>query len=1260
MPSSPNVERRQKEVHAPISLEHALKLSAPEITQLRQAALARFTALKEKFELGSEQLSLVNALSKWAIYVSLSSGARSQEAKVYAESLGFPKLKTPLELEADTRKTLKTEVDKILKAVISGRLSASEVCSPENAANLFPFLPSKAVKLLPGFIARQAILDATNFNGIKTAFPYSLDGVTFFKHFVTGRCEDPQTGLRHLRCAAPFFVNIKSIIEGLRSSGLNAISITSEIDSLAAPKTEEDKKKFKEAADRQKELFECLPNLVNNSHLFEANATRPVVRLRSVQVPRLPKFRVDVIEEKQFQAFAQELYDWLFFGKRDGELLNLKTLPVTKEASLKDMQTSLTRVNKRLQRHLRLRPGTEQTTNYEKWNRTNNTLLAEQERYKDEIKDLVAERNKAKPVIHYLEADKKLLLGVARFRKECGEAIKTNCKLVLTFLKGVDEKSPFHASFLEFLDDAQFRPKSDGAKLLSASAILMTENVANRITSCNPAGPESLAQRHHRRFFFSTDTLNLSARLISLAAESRRNDPRIDILVRDQGCWTDFADLTTKQMTTLVRDACAKPQPALSDYLEYTFQHCSTMSEDQLFLLLSKMYQLGVRDISETCQQISVERFNHRPVIWEAFKTFANNFRPKLVGDVSEIFDSLTELVNYLAVKTDSHAMQSETHAMAQILAKEGAVVIVDGTSYNQTTMLPATADDTNKPDVANEASNHISPSDRLFRSFSRVLMEGLVPDELKNRTIVSLAPDDKFEEARNAMIKRMLGVDLSEPLDISTLNQVLAQLAVYDSRAIISLDVEEIEDTENYREFLELLKQYGFKLIITAREPIPGFAQVRLEHFADEEIPERILADEVAIRRDFKIAAPLEQQLLQLIVKQVAALRLPDQDPLELSLDVLKGAANRAASLGRLELTKADVVEALPAVFELPDHHQITGLVKAVDRFTALAPLAVLGQPVAIKAIAQKCLTHFLRVRTTSRPLTFMLPGPTGVGKTELMEGLAKTLNIPFFPVEGAEFSEPHSLARLVGSPSGYKGPDKGILVDWCQRNTVGLVFFDEGDKMHPVVLRALMNFWDKGRLTAGDGTIVTRTGLIIATATNAGAELLRHDMTPREVKDILANAFVDSTGKKVPELIRRFDCMPVLSIELDDFMGVINLSLDSLTNTFGMIQAGIEVVQIDPSAAQIIYELAKDVCIYEAKGNKIGFSEGASKKIGGSDTYFDMRFVSRALETAAGSSIVEVVRDRYTKPVAQLSTIRRMRLVGDLDHKRILLLDE
>ena len=324
---------------------------------------------------------------------------------------------------------------------------------------------------------------------------------------------------------------------------------------------------------------------------------------------------------------------------------------------------------------------------------------------------------------------------------------------------------------------------------------------------------------------------------------------------------------------------------------------------------------------------------------------------------------------------------------------------------------------------------------------------------------------------------------------------------------------------------------------------------------------------------------------------------RRPDQDNLNLVLHTLNGAAQHARMEGYRGLTEQDVAAAAPSIFHLPDGEQIRHRKTAVDKFLARAPFEVLGQEQAIRTIGARMKSHVLGVRDVDRPLALLLPGPTGVGKTELMMKFALAMNMPFFHVEGAQFSESHTVARLIGSPSGYVGPDKGILYVFAEDNAAAIVFFDEIEKMHPDVYTALMNYFDAGILTAGNGETVRRPGHVIVGAANAGAERLHRHMSERQVKDVLAEAFTDRYGNKRPELVRRFEAIPMLALEKEHFIEVLRSSLQTLGKRFGFINANLRLVGVDDSAVDLLYEASREVCAYSEDGlRRIGFGDGGA----------------------------------------------------------------
>src|SRR5262249_39454069 len=162
-------------------------------------------------------------------------------------------------------------------------------------------------------------------------------------------------------------------------------------------------------------------------------------------------------------------------------------------------------------------------------------------------------------------------------------------------------------------------------------------------------------------------------------------------------------------------------------------------------------------------------------------------------------------------------------------------------------------------------------------------------------------------------------------------------------------------------------------------------------------------------------------------------------------------------------------------------------------------------------------------------------------------------------------------------GSPSGYVGPDKGILYVFAEENASAIVFFDEIEKMHPDVYTALMNYFDAGILTAGNGETVRRPGHVIVGAANPGAEGLPRSMREREVKDILAEAFTDRHGNRRPELVRRFEAIPMLALEREHFVALLRASLQTLGKRFGFINANLRLVSVDDSAVDLLHEASR-----------------------------------------------------------------------------------
>jgi ATP-dependent Clp protease ATP-binding subunit ClpB len=187
-----------------------------------------------------------------------------------------------------------------------------------------------------------------------------------------------------------------------------------------------------------------------------------------------------------------------------------------------------------------------------------------------------------------------------------------------------------------------------------------------------------------------------------------------------------------------------------------------------------------------------------------------------------------------------------------------------------------------------------------------------------------------------------------------------------------------------------------------------------------------------------------------------------------------------------------------------------------------------LIGQRSAVAAVSDAVRRSRAGISDPDRPTgSFLFLGPTGVGKTELAKSLADFLfddERAIVRVDMSEYSEKHSVARLVGAPPGYVGYEEGgQLTEAVRRRPYSVVLLDEVEKAHPEVFDILLQVLDDGRLTDGQGRTVDFRNVVLILTSNLGSTFLVDPGLDQEKKHEAVMTVVRSHFK--PEFLNRLD---------------------------------------------------------------------------------------------------------------------------------------
>lgn len=411
---------------------------------------------------------------------------------------------------------------------------------------------------------------------------------------------------------------------------------------------------------------------------------------------------------------------------------------------------------------------------------------------------------------------------------------------------------------------------------------------------------------------------------------------------------------------------------------------------------------------------------------------------------------------------------------------------------------------------------------------------------ELSNRYISDrFLPDKAIDLMDEAASRLRIEID-SMPEEVDAAERKLTQMQI-EEQALMK------EEDEPSRERLEALRQE----IATARESLDK-RKAEWQNEKDAIVNVQNLKADLEGAQLEEERATREGDLSK--ASELRYARIPELQRMLHEAEEMLNVRQQMGAILKEEVSSEEIAEVVSAWTGIPVSKMMQGeMAKLVDLEDKLHE-RVVGQDEAVSSVAGAIRRNRAGLSDPDKPIgSFLFLGPTGVGKTELAKALAEYLfdsEKAMVRIDMSEYMEKFSVQRLIGAPPGYVGYDEGgQLTEAVRRKPYSVVLLDEIEKAHPDVFNILLQVLDDGRLTDGQGRVVSFKNAIIIMTSNVGSQFIREFAEHGDEKAM--NQAIEGSLRATfrPEFLNRIDDTVVFNaLTMGNIEPIVDLQLEEV----------------------------------------------------------------------------------------------------------------